>query len=121
MVTLEWSLQSVYKKFSGTFTPDELIYAVNLVMGDARFDDLRWIINDLSEIDDYQFCRNTFVEYLALLYGAYYTNRNITVIFVIPFVDLAELVKDALSSMPVGYKIKVVSALSEIQEWNAIR
>lgn len=119
MVRLEWSSQSVHKKFSGFFTPNELIHAINLVMGDARFDNLHWIINDLSEIDGYQFCKNTFVEYLALLYGAYYSNRNITVIFVIPSVDLAESVKEALLSMPIGYKVQVVFALSEIHECNA--
>jgi hypothetical protein len=49
---LVWEPRGVWRKFSGTLTPEDLIASVDIVQSDARFDSLRYSINDFLAVEN---------------------------------------------------------------------
>lgn len=47
---IHWETHGVYRKYRGSVDADELLESIQRVEGDARFDALRYVINDCLEV-----------------------------------------------------------------------
>ncbi len=76
-----WEPQGVCTHFSGYVTTDEYVRSAEDICGDARFDDLRFVIKDLLGITDHAIDVQALDPIAAIRYGARLTNPNIHLIF----------------------------------------
>lgn len=80
--TTAWEPQGVCTLFSGFVTAEEYIRSAEDICADARFDDLRVVIKDLSAIEDHAIDGQALDPIAAMRYGARLTNPNIRLILV---------------------------------------
>jgi len=53
-----WKNDGLHRIFTGTVTAEEVLTSNLSIHGDKRFDDLKYVYNDFSQVDDYVL--NTF-------------------------------------------------------------
>ncbi|MGF1451155.1 MAG: hypothetical protein ACFB21_03655 [Opitutales bacterium] len=63
-IVLEWQSLCLVKRYFGRIVLADIIASLNRRVSDARFDDIRGIINDFREIEDVDMTR---AEYLAAI------------------------------------------------------
>jgi hypothetical protein len=51
-----WTENGLYRKFTGTVSGMEIFKSNTELHGDARFDELQYILNDFTTIDNYDIC-----------------------------------------------------------------
>lgn len=54
-VKYEWQEKGLYRKFTDTVNGDEILGDNLKLQGDARFDNIRYVINDFTKVVDFNF------------------------------------------------------------------
>lgn len=116
--TIIWEPGGVLKRFHGFLTGPELVAAAQAVAGDRRFDELRYIINDLSEVDGSSIDASAIEDYASMRIGAAYSRKDILSPFVFagePGATLVALLqtRDYANAHP----IRAFAALGEARHW----
>ena len=65
-----WEPEGVVAKYSGAVSGDDLLECVRRIQADARFDDTRYVIHDLSSIDQHAIGEATLTDLAVLHIGA---------------------------------------------------
>lgn len=76
---LLWEPRGVYKRFYGYVTDAELMEAVVTIESDARFDGLRFVINDFLGIEGFSVSEDNVLTISAIDNAASRTNPNIKI------------------------------------------
>ncbi|PKO37027.1 MAG: hypothetical protein CVU33_15330 [Betaproteobacteria bacterium HGW-Betaproteobacteria-6] len=115
---LVWEPDGVIKQFSGTVSAREFVEAVENIQGDFRFDDARYVINDLSLVTKHEITEDVLTEVAVLQYGAFASNPNCRVVFVTTDEQLAERVRNvpAVADL-VSYQTEVCPTVSAARDW----
>lgn len=87
----EWERHCVVKRFSGYVSAEDFLSSVETVAADPRFDDLRLIINDFSQIQGHSIDADAYLMVAARRIGAVQTNPNFHVAFIVRPADALEL------------------------------
>ena len=74
-----WEPRGVIKRFSALVTDNEMIQSVVDTEKDARFDELRYVINDFLGITGISMTKDSVDEISVRDRGAAYTNPNIRI------------------------------------------
>ena len=115
---LIWEPDGIHKRFSGFVTGREFIESVEYAQSAPCFDDVRYVINDFSEIDGNALSEDTLVQLAAINYGAYSSNPNCRVAFVTMDKELARLIKQVLTAPDlISYQTEVYSKVSDARDW----
>lgn len=77
-----WEPQGVCTHFSGFVTAEEYVRSAEDICASPLFDDLRFVIKDLAEVDDHAIDGQALDPIAAIRDGARLTNPNIRLIFV---------------------------------------
>lgn len=77
-----WEDRGVVKRHYGHLSARELVAAAHDVQGDSRFDRLRYIINDFTDVTSHEIDADTVEEFAASRIGAARVNRDILSPFV---------------------------------------
>lgn len=77
-----WRHRSIYKRFFGSVTAQEFLLSIKLTQGDARFDSLKYTLNDFTDATLPLLTREQIVAFAAPGIGAAYTNRNIQIVVI---------------------------------------
>lgn len=113
--TLEWEERGVLKRFSGPVSFQEYARSQEMVLGDPRTDDLRYIINDLLGVESYSITTEQ-AEYLAAFnYGASRSNPGIRVAYVTTDGKIRFLIR--LMSPLSSYEIRAFATVAEARAW----
>lgn len=115
---LVWEPDGVIKQFSGTVSAREFVEAVENIQGDFRFDDARYVINDLSSVTSHEITEDVLTEVAVLQYGAFASNPNCRVVFVTTDEQLAARVRNtpAVAGL-VSYQTEVCPTVSAARDW----
>ncbi|PKO42264.1 MAG: hypothetical protein CVU31_14595 [Betaproteobacteria bacterium HGW-Betaproteobacteria-4] len=115
---LVWEPDGVIKQFSGTVSAREFVEAVENIQGDFRFDDARYVINDLSLVTSHEITEDVLTEVAVLQYGAFASNPNCRVVFVTTDEQLAARVRNtpAVAGL-VSYQTEVCPTVSAARDW----
>ena len=115
---LVWEPDGVIKQFSGTVSAREFVEAVENVQGDFRFDDVRYVINDLSSVTKHEITEDVLTEVAVLQYGAFASNPNCRVVFVTTDEELAaRVMTTAAVAGLVSYQTEVCPTVSAARDW----
>lgn len=113
--TLEWEDRGVYKHFSGNVSFHEYARSQEQVLGDPRVDDIRYVINDLQDVEGYSVTSDQ-AEYLAAFnYGSSKSNPRIRIAYITTDARLRLLIK--LTAPLSSLKIKDFPTLAEARAW----
>jgi len=115
---LTWEPEGIYKKVSGFVSAKELLHSVTDVQSDRRFDDMRYVITDLTDMTGHDFSEELFADLAAIHCGAQASNPNCRMVFVTPDETLAKIIGDTLRSPHlISYVVEVKSTIGEARDW----
>lgn len=111
---LVWETCGVYKRLSGQVSAEEFLETVETVQRDDRFAEMRYLINDFSDVTEHGLTDHVLSELAALKYGAHAKNPRCRVFFVTQDDRLARLIgKHLVEGRTVGYKVLITRSVSE--------
>lgn len=113
-----WSKVQVIKQFHGNVTGPDFVESVRAVSGDPRFDSLRSVVNDFSDVSDMSVDESSLIDATALTVGVSISNPRLLVAFVIPEGSVGQKVKTILAPQVVpSYRHQVFQSLADAQDW----
>ncbi len=113
-----WEPEGVVAKYSGVVSGDDLLECVRRIQADARFDDTRYVIHDLSSIEGHGIGEATLTDLAVLHIGAAASCPNCRVVFVSEDAALADNIeKILLSPLMKSYEVKVRPSLLAARDW----
>lgn len=77
-----WEPRGVWRRFSGTLTPEDLATSVDVVQRDARYDDLRYSINDFLAVENVADIAGILDTVVAKAIGGAHSNPNLVMAIV---------------------------------------
>ena len=116
----DWTGALVLKTFSGFVSGNDFVGSAETVSADPRFDDLRFIVNDLRHIAGHSIDAATYLRVAAARVGAARSNPNFRVVFVADALladELRAAVAPALMSR--NFDPWFCSTLGEARSWMA--
>lgn len=115
---LFWEPHGVYKRLSGFVSAAEFIESVRAVQGNARFPEVRYVINDFSDVGSHGLTDDFLVGLEALQYGAHATNPRCRIFFVTQDLELASLIgKHLVYGHMVSYEVVILESLAQVRLW----
>ncbi len=113
---LNWEARGVFKRVWGFVSFEEYARSQEMVLGDARADDIHYIINDLRAVEGYSGATPDHAEYLgAFNYGSSRSNPRIRIAYVTSDLKIITLVK--VASLVSSYQLKSFATLEEARAW----
>ena len=114
---LTWEERGVYKRLWGFISFPEYARSQELVLSDPRADDIRYVINDLLEVEGYTVTTKE-AEYLAAFNrGSSLSNPRIRIAYVTKDAKVIFLLKAA--SVFSSYTVKDFPTLQDARAWVA--
>lgn len=113
--TMEWEPKGVFKKFTGTCSWSEYAQSQEDVLGDARLDDIRYIINDLLSVESYSITADEAQYSAAITRGASMSNPKVKIAFVTTDSRIAILVMAVRTLTP--YQVKTFPSVEAARVW----
>ena len=113
-----WEPEGIHKKYTGLVSGREMIESAQKIQSDRRFDEMRYVINDFSEISGHDLSVEAFLDLAASNYGAHASNPNCRIVFVTIDQGLTKMVEDTLMSPGLSsYQVVVKPTVSEARDW----
>lgn len=115
---LIWEPEGVLSRFSGTISGTEFLDSVARIQSDARFDDIRYVIHDLSSVAIDQISDEVLTELSVLHFGACASCPNCRVVLVTTDAALGERVERVLMAPKMkSYEVKVRPSVVAARDW----
>lgn len=115
---LVWEPEGVHKRFSGFVTARQFIQSVEQTQRDSRFDEIHYIINDLSEITGHELSEQVLTHLAAINYGAYASNPNCRIVYVTTEDALVGRLKaNLVSGEMTSFQVEVLPTVSDARDW----
>jgi hypothetical protein len=80
---IHWRRHSLYKRFVGHVTAQELIRSVELTHNDPRYDELSYSVNDFSDAELGLLNDEQFLAVAAATIGAGYSNHKLRIVLIL--------------------------------------
>ena len=109
-----WEPEGVHKSFTGFVSGRELTESATKVQGDPRFDEMRYLINDFSNIAGNDLSIDAFLDLAAANYGAHASNPNCRIVFVTTDPGLMKIIENTLMS---SYQVEIKPTLLDARDW----
>ncbi|MEW5774595.1 MAG: hypothetical protein AB1916_13835 [Thermodesulfobacteriota bacterium] len=113
-----WRPGGVIWTFSGVFTGEDAIQANLDIYGDPRFDDLRYQIVDISQVERFNLPNEAVETAAAMDEAATLSNPRLIVAVVAPTgeaLKAAESYKSAMSES--RWKVRIFCSMEDAREW----
>ena len=112
---LTWEARGVHKRLWGFVSFEEYARSQEMVLGDARADDIHYIINDLRAVEGYS-GTNEQAEYLgAFNYGSSRSNPRIRIAYITSDLKIIALIK--VASLVSSYELKTFATPEAARAW----
>ena len=116
--TISWTETGVIWTYTGLLTGSEIIESNDAIYGDARFDDLRYQIVDMSGVDSFQVSELEMRQMAHLDKAAARTNPHIRIAVVAPAGPAREVAEAyAKHSTDAIWKSETFNRMEEAQDW----
>jgi hypothetical protein len=113
-----WEKRGVYRKYSGRVTGKEILRAVQAVEGDARFESVRYVINDFLDVTEQDISPEDIKIIAAIDNAAALTNPDIRVAVVATMEAIQKMAALYIElSIETPYLCEMFTSLSEGRGW----
>jgi len=114
----KWEPEGIYRHHSGFVTGREMIESAKQTQSDPRFDEMRYVIDDFTDITGHDLSIDAFTYLAASNYGAHASNPNCRLVYVTTDTNLVKIIRGTLMSPDlVSYEVEVKPTLSEARDW----
>lgn len=115
---IKWEPEGIHKHCTGFVTGREMIESATKIQCDPRFDNMRYVINDLTGITGHDLSIDAFTDLATSNYGAHASNPNCRIVYVTTDANLVKIIRDTLMSPALSsYQVEVKPTLSEARDW----
>ena len=115
---LVWEHRGVHKRLSGQVSAAEFQRSVELIQADARFDDIRYVINDFTAVGGHGLDEQHLLELAAIQYGAQASNPQVRAVYVGVDPELARQLRAILiDSQRSLYRVALFDTLPQARDW----
>ena len=113
-----WEEKGLYRVFSGKISGEEVLQSNLDTHGDPRFDDLRYVINDFTQVSDFEVTESD-IEIIAVVDDvAVLSNPKIKIALVVTLRSLLEWVGLYCEKMEdATYICGIFSTVEEARQW----
>ena len=113
-----WENKGVLKRLSGHVSADEFVHSVEAIQADPRFDDIRYVINDFSQVSSHELDEDLLQELAAIQYGAQASNPQVRAVYVGVDPELARQLRGILiDSQRSLYRVALFDTLPQARDW----
>jgi len=114
-----WEKQGVYHQFSGQLTNRDRKHAMHEVMGDERFDTMKYWIIDTLAIKECMLEKSDVVDAAAFNIGAAYHNNNILMAFAATNTDHQDNILHFMKILKSGcnWKVRLFDDIESARQW----
>ena len=115
---LVWEENGLYRKFTDKISGNEVLNSVLKIQSDPRFDKIRYVLNDFTEISDFEVSETDIKRIVSVDNAAALTNANIKIAIVAtnePLLQWIQYYCDRLEKSP--YEVKVFSYIDDAYRW----
>ena len=116
---VHWEPQGAVKRFWGVVSSNDVIRSVIETEADARFDSLRFVINDFVAVSQITFDAHDVDDIAAMDLGASRTNPAIRIAIVAVTADVIALAHQYANSPLNVYPTKIFATMDEARAWVA--
>lgn len=114
-ISLQWEPHGVVRTVAGTVHWDEFMASVVAVQNDARFDRLRYAIEDFSGIETVDLNQSDLDMVTAMTIGAAFSNPHIRIAVVATLAPVRQLAHSFSRTSP--YVTRLFAQLAQAREW----
>jgi hypothetical protein len=114
-----WEPRGAIKRFWGTVSSQDMIRSVIETEADARFDRLRYVINDFLAVSLIAFSAADVSEIATMDLGASRTNSAIKIAIVATLAELVEFGRQYADSDLNVYPTKIFATMAAARTWTA--
>jgi len=112
-----WEGRGVYRRFFGSTSAAEIMRSVIEVESDDRFDNIRYVINDLQDCADIAVDLRAIEEVAAYDHAAALSNPRIRIAVVADRHEVRALVDGYLNAGLSTYPVRMFARLDEARLW----
>ncbi len=113
-----WEPDGVRVDFSGEARSRELIESTERMESDPRFDEMRYVINDLSSVSGNDFSEESLTQLAVINFGAHASHPNCRMAYVTTNPELTELIKKTLMAEDMkSYTVEVLPSVEAARDW----
>lgn len=114
---ISWEANGAVKRFFGNVTGDDMIQAVVEIEAGGRFDDMRYVINDLLDATGFSCSSQDVDEIAAVDMAAARTNKDIRIAVVATQPGIIELARQYADSPMNVYPARIFATLADARSW----
>ena len=117
-VEFEWEPLGVYTRFSGFITANELVHSVEEIQSDTRFDDIRYVINDLLNVSGFELSAEALTDVAILHHGGHRTSPYFKIVLISADGYLVKTIRN-IHKFPhlASCQIEVFSTVADARAW----
>jgi len=116
-----WKVNILYRIFTGHVSGQEILASNLAIQGDSRFDDLRYVINDFTDITDFNITQQDISKIVAIDNAAAKSNPNIKIAIVTTLDPLQEWIKYYCQNVEDSlYECKIFGNVREAKNWATV-
>lgn len=116
-ITLQWEPRGVVRAMTGEIGADELLESVADLQNDPRFDQLRFLVEDFSEVESVQLDEAGLDMVIATTIGAAFSNPHIRIAVVATTPPVRSLARQFAEHSP--YVTQIFQTLAAARVWIA--
>ena len=115
---LIWEEKGLYRKFIDSVSGEEVLNSILAIQGDARFDSIRYVVNDFSQIIDFEVSDLDIKKIVIVDNVAAMTNPNIKIAIVATYEPLLQWIELYCEKMEDSlYECKIFDNIDEAYQW----
>lgn len=114
---VHWEPRGAIKRFWGRVSSQDMIRSVVETEADARFDSLRYVINDCREVDQIAFSSEDVSNVSAMDLGASRTNPAIRIAVVATMAELIAFAEQYANSALNVYPTRIFATMEDARAW----
>lgn len=115
-----WEKKGLYRKFENKINGEEVLTSNLTIQGDSRFDDIRYVINDFTQIIDFEVSSTDINVIAATDNAASISNPNIKIAIVSSHEPLLTWIKHYCGIMKdAPFDCKIFDNINDTYKWVA--
>ena len=113
-----WEPGGVYRKFNGLVSSKDFVTSIKSVLGDHRFDTLKYVVIDYLDASEFEFTLFDRMLVRALRIGAFHTNSRIKIAIVTSSETIRQSVQESIDKNETMFQTAVFSSIKEANVWS---
>ncbi len=117
-LSIEWSGNNIIVKITGTLTFTDIMNASNCVYGDPRFDEMRYQLIDMRELQNFEVSRDDLKIFSAIDSRSCYWNNDLKIAYLTDnqsFVDIINIYRKYMEDT--NWEISIFDSMDAALDW----